>query len=287
MLYEKIIHEKGNSFSHKIYPYFTMPWHYHPEFELIVITSGGGKRFVGDYIDDFKVGDLVLFGANLPHFHMCYGLDGDDPGKISSCEVIQFTSDVFPENMEQMSEFVAVRDLLERSRRGIKFTRPPEVGRVCRMMRAMDKMSGVRRVFALFRILEILGRMENYRLLASNSYSANLVGEDDNHPINRVYRYLQNNFKENVTLDQVAEYAGFNPTALCRYFKKRAQKSIFECLGEIRINFACKLLLNSTFTISQIAYESGFRNIANFNRQFRSLTGFSPSEYKELSVKAL
>ena len=287
MLYEKIIHEGGNSFSHKVYPHFTMPWHYHPEFELIVITSGGGKRFVGDYIGDFKIGDLILFGSNLPHFHMCYGLAANDSEKFSSCEVIQFTSDIFPENMGQMSEFSAVRDLLARSRRGIKFTHPPRVERICRMMRALDKMSGVRRVFALFRILEMLGRMKNYRLLASDSYSTNLIGEDDNHPVNRVYRYLQNNFKENVTLDQIAEYAGFNPTALCRYFKKRAQRSIFECLGEIRINFACKLLLNSTFTISQIAYESGFRNIANFNRQFKNLTGFSPSEYKDLSVKAL
>ncbi len=280
MLYEKIIHTPGTSFSHKVYPRFTMPWHYHPEFELIVITSGGGKRFVGDHMDDFGPGDLVLYGANLPHFHMCYGLLENDPDKVSGSEVIQFSSDIFPAGMESLTEFNAVASLLERSKRGVRFLNPPSMERVCAMMRHIDKLSGIRRVFALMRILEMLGRATDYKLMTSGEYSSNLIEGDDNDPANRVYRYLNNHYKEDVTLAQIADHVGFNPSALCRYFKKRAQTGIFECLARIRIGFACKLLSQSPLPISQIAYESGYHNIANFNRQFKAITGVSPSEYR-------
>ena len=213
---------------------------------------------------------------------MCYGVMENDPDKVSGSEVIQFTEDIFPEKLDELGELSIVADLLERSKRGIKFTNPPSVERICRMMRHIDHLSGVKRVFALLRILEILGRMKDYKLLTSGDYSANLVGEDDNDPVNKVYRYLNNNFKEAITLDQIASYVGFNPSALCRYFKKRAQKSIFECLVEIRIGFACKLIANSSLNISQIAYNSGYHNIANFNRQFKRLTGYAPSEYAKI-----
>ena len=285
MFYEKIIHELGSTFSHKVYPQFTMPWHYHPEYELIVITSGGGKRFVGDYMDDFKPGDLVLFGANLPHFHMCYGLLNNDPQNISSCEVIQFSKDLFPDKLDQIDEFSAVADLLQRNKRGIKFTNPPSIERICRIMRYMDRQSGVKRIAILFRILEMLAGMSEYKLLTSGDYSAEFMSNEDVDPVNRVYFYLINNFRDDISLEQLASYIGFNPSALCRYFKKHTQKSIFECLVEIRIGFACKLITNSLLTITQIAYESGYHNISNFNRQFKRLTNYSPSEYRELFGK--
>jgi len=282
MLYEKIIHDPGSTFSHKTYKQFTMPWHYHPEYELIVITSGGGKRFIGDYMDDFYPGELVLIGSNLPHFHMCYGLLENDPDKISGCEVIQFSKDIFPETFTQLGEMSVVSDLLERSKRGVKFTNPPSVEQICRMMRYLDKLTGVKRIFALYRILEILGKAKEYKLLTSDDHNPNLVGNDDNDPVNRVYRYLTNHFKEDVSLGQIADHIGYNPSALCRYFKKCAQKSIFECLADIRIGFACKLILNSSLSISQIAFESGYCNISNFNRQFKQIMGVSPSQYKSI-----
>lgn len=110
-MYEKIIHDRGSSFSHKVYPYFTMPWHNHPEYGLIVIISGGGKRAAGDYMDDYP-GDLVLYGTNLPHYHMCYGLPEDDPERVSGSEVIQFSGDILPGDMAALEGFAVVFDLL-------------------------------------------------------------------------------------------------------------------------------------------------------------------------------
>lgn len=247
-----------------------------------MITSNGGKRFVGDYVDDFSRGDLVLYGENLPHFHMCHGLHTNTQELVSSCEVIQFTRDIFPENIASIPEYSVISDLIERSKYGIKFTSPPSVERICRMMRYIDKLSGMKRVYALMRILEMLGRTNQYKLLMSEEYSINLIGTDQEDPVNKVYMYLSTNFKNEITLEQIAQHVNRNPASLCRYFKKCVQKTIFETLNQIRINFACKLLVNSTYTIMEIAYESGFRNIAHFNRQFRVYTNQSPSQYRAL-----
>lgn len=282
MLREEILHNIGSSFSHIVYDHFTMPWHYHREYELIVITSGGGKRFVGDFVDDFLTGDLVLFGSELPHFHMCYGLIENNSAKISGCEVIQFPRSIFPAEMENLQEFKIISELLQRSRQGVKFTNPPSLERICRMMRHIDSLQGVKRVAALFRILEILGRSSDYQLLSKDDYSMNIVGDDDNDPVNKVYKYLHENFREQIVLDHIADKLGFNTSALCRHYKRRVQKSIFESLQEIRIGFACKLLINSSLSITQIAYECGYKNIANFNRQFRAIMNITPSQYKQM-----
>ena len=287
MIYEKIIHGVNTTFSHKVYDHFTMPWHYHPEYELIVILSGGGKRFVGDYVDDFSKGDLAFFGANLPHYHMCYGLVNNIPEKVSGCEVIQFPSEIFPENMTSINELSVVGNLLERSKQGVIFTNPPNISRVQQMMNFIDRSHGIKRFIALLRILDMLGRSSEYRLITSPDYSINLTAEDENDPANRVYKYMLNHFKEEITLDKLASQAGFNASALCRYFKKRSQKSIFECLQEIRVDFARKLILNSSMPISHIAYECGYTNVSNFNRQFKKIMEMTPTEYKVLQQKGM
>ena len=103
-------------------------------------------------------------------------------------------------------------------------------------------------------------------------------------PVDKVFKYLYLHFKEKVTLKQIAEYVNKDPSALCRSFKKGTDKSIFRCLAEIRIKHACKLLINSSLTISQIAYECGYGNLSFFNQQFKDITMKTPSEYKIHSI---
>ena len=104
--------------------------------------------------------------------------------------------------------------------------------------------------------------------------------KEANEPVNRVYTYLFNHFKDKITLNEIAVYVGQNPSALCRYFKQRTDKSIFQCLAEIRIGHACKLLTYSNLTIAQIAYESGYNNVPYFITQFEKITKRTPSEYR-------
>ena len=134
-------------------------------------------------------------------------------------------------------------------------------------------------------ILRILGRLtecRNIKLLSDVAYNGSNRLLEVNEPVNKVYTYLFNHFKEKVLLQEVADYVKQNPSALCRYFKQRTDKSIFQCLAEIRIEHACKLLSYSNLSVSQIAFESGFNSVPYFIKQFQSITEKTPGEYREL-----
>ena len=96
----------------------------------------------------------------------------------------------------------------------------------------------------------------------------------------RIYTYLYNNFREKVVLKDVADFVGQNPTSLCRYFKKSTDKSIFQVLAEIRIEYACKLLANSDLTITEVAFCSGYNTPTLFFEQFQKIIHLTPAVYR-------
>lgn len=282
MQYEKIIYGVDDSFIYRdmSYKYFPMPLHHHAEIEIVLITEGHGKRFVNDSMESFGPGDLVVIGSNIPHFHLSdksYYQDNDL--KCGSC-VIQFAPNILPDNMGDMHEFANIKSLIDRSIHGVRFSGLHSMESVHEIMRTMDRLSGIKRYYTLLRILNILGQQKNYTLISKFDYQGLVSEFEINDTALRIYNYLIANFKNNVTLDGVASHVNQNPTSLCRYFKKNTQKSIFDCLNEIRIGYACKLLLNSDFAISQIAYESGFQTLSNFNKQFKKVSGMSPTHYR-------
>ena len=247
MLYETIIPASGSSFTKKnfIFKHFPPDWHYHPEYELVAITEGVGKRFVGNGVSEFSPGDIAFIGSNVPHFHLSDRVYYENNDLYCCSEVIQFNQNIFPADFRTMPEFGPIVRLLER-----------------------------------YRILGMLSQTPDFSYLSIAEVDYNRVKDLHNLPVYRAYQYLANNFKEPVTLRQVAGYAGQNPTALCRNFKQSTGRSIFNCLLEIRIDFAYKLLVNSDFSIIQVAYESGFRNISHFNHKFKEMSGLSPLEYR-------
>ena len=94
---------------------------------------------------------------------------------------------------------------------------------------------------------------------------------------------MQNYYKQ-ISLDDIAQVSVMTKNAFCKYFKRRTNKTYFRFLTELRIENACKLLVsNNSLSIADIADASGFNNISNFNRQFKSLKQTSPSEYKNNS----
>lgn len=282
MIYEKIIPESGHSFSKRnfIFKHFPSDWHYHPEFEIIVITEGFGKRFVGNGIDDFKAGDIVLIGDNVPHFHMSDKVYYANNDLYCCSEAIQFTRDVFPANMDTMPEFSRIVQLLKNSEQGIYFRNQEVTKQVLEITPTMEGLSSIEMLIKLYEILDLLGSTSGNKSLSTSDYEWQHIKNQENSPVYKTYQYLMNNFKEPIGLEEVAKYACQNQSALCRNFKLSTGKSIFECLIEIRMDFAYKLLANSDLNIIQVAYESGFRNISNFNHRFKSFAGVTPLTYR-------
>ncbi len=179
-----------------------------------------------------------------------------------------------------MPEFGPIVRLLDESSRGLLFHNDEVLERIRTRLSDFERLDGLKRLMELYRILGMLSQTPDFSYLSIAEVDYNRVKDLHNLPVYRAYQYLANNFKEPVTLRQVAGYAGQNPTALCRNFKQSTGRSIFNCLLEIRIDFAYKLLVNSDFSIIQVAYESGFRNISHFNHKFKEMSGLSPLEYR-------
>ncbi len=261
------------------FPHFTFPWHFHPEYELVYVIKSFGKRFVGDHIDDFSDGDLVLLGSNLPHFWKNDDVffQGDPQYKVNAI-VIHFPADFFKQQIENYPEFLKIKELLQRSARGIRFHEPIAKS-VGKKLEKLLKSKGLERTLDFVKILDKLARTKDYKILSSGNYNAELQNLSSSR-IDKVLHIINSNYREDLKLETVANHAGMNKTAFCRFFKEKTGKSFSEFLIEMRIGYACKLLIEAQLSVSQICFESGFNNLSNFNRQFKKQTLFTPVHYK-------
>ena len=290
VLERKIIHEMATLCSHISYPHFVLPLHKHVEFEIMLFTSGSGKQFVGEGVSTYKSGDIALIGSNVPHLHLCDSkLSATSVDKkvtdstgvvISAGEAVQFRPELFPEYMNGIPDYRHIYELLQKSQYGIRFYEDGLFEEMQDMIKEFDASEYTLRIVCLLRMLERLYGCKRIELLSDTAYSSSNLIPDQQEPVNKVYSYLYNHFKEKIVLNDVAGYVGQNPSALCRYFKQRTDKSIFQCLAEIRIGHACKLLAHSDMNVSQIAYESGYNNLTNFFSQFEKYMKRTPSEYR-------
>ena len=258
-------------------PNFLSIWHYHVELELVVILESEGTYFIGDAIHDFKAGDVFLIGKNLPHLWMnssCY-FESDSTLKARAFAV-HFKEDFLGQPFFETPEMIHILELFKRSKLGIKFNAISRdfIKELC----AIEFLEGFEKTVALLKVLHKLAKHKDHHTLASLGYVQNFKGAK-NEIIDRVNSFVFNNFKRPIPLEEIAEVAGMHPASFSRYFKKYSNKTFTQFLSEIRIGYACKLMLEDQKTISSICYQVGFNNLSNFNRQFKTLKNCSPKEF--------
>ena len=263
--------------------FFPCPWHYHPEFELVLVNKSTGRRMVGDHIGSFEEGDLVFMGSRLPHVWV------NEPGYLESREahpaeaiVIQFVEDFLGERFMNIPEMEAFKKVLRISERGIVI-RGKARTRIAGLMNSMLAMNGIQRLSTLLTIFEILSGTLEYELLASPQFVQNFQYESPGR-FKVITEYIMQNFNEDITLPAAAATANMGLTAFCNFFKSQFRVTFVEYLNAVRIGHACKLIAENKLNIVQIAYECGFNSLANFNRQFKKLKKISPSDYRKLLV---
>lgn len=265
-------------------PHFNPIWHFHPEFQISYIMEGEGTRFVGDNVQLFKEGDLVLTGPNLPHLWRSDDAYFEkDSTLVTRGLVIYFDHDLLSKSLLRREEFYIIRKLVENSLRGVEFFGEVR-NQIRRLLLEMAEEKGFKRIIKLLEILDILASTKDFGLLTSPSYVNSFKG-NDSEKMSLVYDYVMTNFKTKITLEEVAEMLNMTTTSFCRYFKPRANKTFTRFVNEIRIGHARKLLLEDNFNISQISYECGFNALSNFNRQFKAITDLSPHEYRKLFLE--
>ncbi|MGA0556301.1 helix-turn-helix domain-containing protein [Larkinella sp. VNQ87] len=266
---------------HLVLPYFEAPWHFHPEYELTYIVRSQGKRFVGDHVESFDAGDLVLLGPDLPHF---WRNDDDyyQPGSslVAEAIVVQFDRQLGDALLPQLPEAQALTALLKRARYGLRFG-PKKVYGLKPALESLLACSGLERLLRLLHILHQLTDDPDAIMLASDNYELK-ANEAETERMKRVLDFMLTHFRNEIRVDDIAAVAGMAPAAFCRYFRKRTRKSFVEYLNELRISHARKLLVQSDLSISQVGLECGFNNISHFHRQFKLHNGTTPLKYQSL-----
>ena len=278
--FEKVIPDDESSFKAAIFDlkYFTSPLHFHPEFEVVLIEQGDGLCFCGDYVGKFQPGDIGIFGKGLPHFYLSDNRFYKEDCKERCRSVcIQFKEEVLPHDYKQMPGFNAIHHLLAEAERGISFT-PKGNGKLIELIRSMPEIKGFEKIMRLYAILNMLGESSGHTILASYNYRNNDVSQDVVYQ--KVIAHINKFYQREITLEELADVACMERSALCRRFKKIAGKTIFEFLNEVRIAYACKLIANTDLKISTIAYDCGFNNIAHFNSLFKTYTNHTPKSYR-------
>lgn len=275
-VFEKVDISFGLSFSIKEFtlPEFDAPWHFHPELELTFIVKSKGNRYVGDKVEEFDASDLVLIGPNLPHLWQNPSNQQGDSQAI----VIHFADDFLQINLKNIPEFESIHQLLENSAAGLVFGM--QTATVAgKEMHRMTTLPPYERLVAFLNLLQMLATCDDFRSLASPGYMHQAT-EKDAEQLSVVFEYVRQHFQEEIRLETVASLIHQTPPAFCRFFKKRAKKTFFSFLNEFRVGNACRLLMETNLKVTEISYQSGFFNIAHFNKQFKRIAGLSPSAYK-------
>lgn len=253
---------------------FGFQWHFHPEFELTLIVSSEGRRFVGDHIADYRSGDLVLLGPNLPHTWRSEG-----GGRKHRAIVIQFRRDFLGSVFFDRPELAGVVKLFGESSRGIVFAGPARAEAAERMQR-MNDLVGMPRLLELLAILNLLAESKDASTLASAGF-APMLDERNHRRIDKVCAYIMKNEQSRISQSQAAAIAHLSPAPFSRFFRRATGKSFVQYVNELRIGRACRLLIETDKPITAIAHDAGFENLSNFNRQFEKLKGMPPREFRK------
>ncbi|HAM99837.1 MAG TPA: AraC family transcriptional regulator [Marinilabiliales bacterium] len=260
-------------------PHFMVPWHFHPEIEILYVVKSTGTRYIGDSVNNFGEGDLCIIGENVPHWWKSDPIYLENANSINTKSlVIQFRKEIFNSNFINLPEMQQIKDLLERSQRGIQFTGKAKV-EFGKHIRKIFKLSGIQRITELILLLDRMAASADSKVLTSVGYSK-IVNTYDFQRFNKVHEYIIRNFQNQITLDEISDHVSMSSTAFCRYFKKRTGKTFFAFLNEFKVGHACKLLSEKNTSVSRACYESGFNNISHFNEQFKRIVHRTPSEYQ-------
>ncbi len=252
---------------------FDFIWHYHPEIEINFIIRGFGKRLVGDHVDEFRDGEISIFGSNLPHTYV-----SQQSERGIECYGIQFMPSLFPPSLLEKEEFAIINALIDRSRRGIVFK--SKINRqLINLVLDVHRSHGMNRYVSLLKLLETLGKKNKYKLLASPGYSATNSLSGHNR-FDQACKYIHNHYQRGITLQEMADITNLSPTSFCRYFKKQTGKTFINYVNDWKIGKACRMLIQSNTPIAQIAFESGFNNVVHFNRMFKEKKKVSPGKYR-------
>lgn len=255
---------------------FSFPLHYHEELELnLIINAKGARRIVGDHIDTIDDLELVLVGPNLYHAWFTHQCKSEEIREVT----IQWHKDLFEEKLLRRNQLSFIRDMIDRSQKGILFSRDAAASLTPRIL-ALNQRKGFDGVLELLAILNDLSISPHMRTLSDASFT-NQHFTYNSRRIEKAFEFMNNNYDKPITLGEVARLVSMTEVSFSRFIKKRTGNTFIDSLNEIRLGHASRMLIDTTHSISEISYHCGFNNISNFNRIFKKKKTCTPKEFRE------
>ena len=255
--------------------FFYEKLHQHEEIQICHILRGEGTLVVGDSINPYKKGDVIVIGSFMPHvFKPDVGASS-----ISKMRSLFFTKNSFGTNFFDLEVSQELHSFFEKSSYGFKLITSKNSASA--LFSKIHKASKLQRFILFMKLLKILSNSEHQRL--SSFIYDKKYSPTEGKRMTDVLEYTFENYNKDVCLEAVAQVAAMTKNSFCKYFKKVTNKTYFEFLKEIRVEHACKLIRrHKDLRIFDVAYQCGFKNISNFNKQFKMVTTLSPSDFKKL-----
>jgi AraC-like DNA-binding protein len=259
-------------------------WHYHPEYELVLINKGIGKRMVGDSIDRFDEGDLVFLGSNLPHEWLCDESFYTKEGFLGEGIVIHFREDFLGGYFFKTPENKRLLKLLEESAQGC-LLKGETKQKITDLMLRMTIEDTESKFYTLFEIFKLLTNSNEYDLLSSPNFTTTFQSQNSQ-GLQKVIEFIMQNFQKKIQMKDLLDIANMSSTTFSVFFKKNYNMTFSEYLLKVRIGYACNLLTDSSRSISQISFDAGFENLSNFNRLFKKAKGITPKEFRKKAIES-
>ncbi|MFY0627099.1 MAG: AraC family transcriptional regulator [Reichenbachiella sp.] len=274
---EVISHELDSSIHAFKYEnsHFDTPWHYHTEFELTYVVESSGIRYVGNSVENFYPGDLILIGSSLPH---CWKNDLNYTGRAQSI-CIQWDHAILHKFILESVEFSLIQSLLNQSQYGVQFQHQGKENIASKLNAIISAAPGKKMIYFLDLLLS-LSELSNQQLLSGikNEFMAN---EQSDLRIQNIVKYVSENFDSKITIGNMAELTFMTETSFCKFFKRRFEKSFTNYLNEFRVRKVCQFLRESDKKLIEIAMNCGYENMSFFHRQFKKYLSCTPVEYRK------
>jgi len=268
------------SIRHDVKPDFGNIWHYHPELELHYIIKGEGVRFIGDNINNFEPGEMVLLGENLPHTWRCKDeYFQNNPSLKTEAMVMHFLPDCLGKHLMNLPEAYLLPKLFEKAKGGMIISGTTKE-KLVSLMKSAIEATNLDRIIILLSILKTLAETDEYQTIVTSKNTFYQSNESETLRINKICNYTLSNYKKDITLEEVASLSNLSITSFCRYFKLMTKKTFYDFLIEIRVSHACRFLIENKLPTEVICFDCGFNNVSNFYRHFKKVTGMTPLDYK-------
>ncbi len=273
---ESIPYGLGRSFASIWFegPTIICPFHRHPELELVWLDAGTGRMVAGDFAGSYRPGEIYLLGANIPHI---FQVSESAKPAVVRTHVIQFREDFCGGGLFDVPEFRSVKKMLALARRGLKI-RGNLRKSVQTAMRELHESPAARKIPRLLDLLILLSESRAMDPLSRAGYDPNSLPHDGRMSV--IMAYIQENLFGSLSVPEAARRAGLSPNALCRYFKRQTRRTFTDVVNELRVGEACRLLEETTLSVTDVAFASGFCNLAHFYAEFRRRNGISPGRFR-------